>query len=100
MKWRFYYTEDNTVDDAFDAPPFGLLCILHRDIELGWVILHSSNWYWYAQDQWWGGDLHGMLDQMMHLGATWPKQGRTVHNTEYNDTLLRALADKERLTNG
>ena len=106
MTWCLYYADGVTFSDVDgapgEAPPFGVLCLLYRDADVagGWAILHRVNWYWWQGDKWWGGDRDGYIDQAMHLGAMWPKLGRTVDNAVYQRAFDRAIADRAGWLNG
>ena len=103
MSWVIYYDGrqiDSDLHRPWDAPAFGVQAILHDDQENGPQILSGRDWYWWARGQWWAGDLHGYLDQAMHLSARWPKQGRTVHDAEHEAALARAIADRRRWADG
>ena len=100
--WRVYLASGAIVDahqtGVRNVPTFGVLVISQPDMDVpgGWSLLHSRDWYWWRPDLkiWCGGDLHGWLDQAMHCGAMWPKQGRTVQNKMWQEVMERATAER------
>jgi hypothetical protein len=58
-------------------------------------VIHGADFYWWAQNMWWGGDLTGFLDQCAHFGATWVKLGRMVRAQQYRDALGAAITLKD-----
>lgn len=101
-RWRIYYGSGATFSDAdgppASAPPFDVCAIVYADEEVGRVVLHRWDWYFVRAGEWWGADIFGLLDQLLHdrageVGAV--KQGRTVSNEAYRAALARALADPD-----
>ena len=102
-RWRIYYADGSTFDDSAgapaDAPTTGVIVIVQRAESLHWprVICCAHDWYWWRPDEgrWYGGDVHGFLDQAAHCGAVWAKQGRMVTHDAYNAIMQRASHDHE-----
>lgn len=101
--WRIYYADGSTYDDAMgspaDAPTTGVVVIVQRVESHHWprVICCGHDWYWWRPDEarWYGGDVHGFLDQAAHCGATWAKQGRMLTQDAYNEIMQRASHDQD-----
>lgn len=95
--WKIYYdkgTFDSTQGDPEDAPTHGVLVIAFYDhgerrLVKGW------DWYYFKDGQWWGSEIHGVVDQFM----TYPrdvralKQGRTVMDRPYQQAIDDAIND-------
>ncbi len=101
-RWRLYYA-DGTIfssDDGLpgDAPAFGVQCAVQPDPEVGRLCLNGWDWYYYhhGHREWWGSDLHGLLDHLLHrTPITAICQGRNVHNTDYRRIMKRAQQDPD-----
>ena len=98
--WRIYYTDGSTFNDnqgsPEDAPAFGVVCIVHPNGLVGRVILHRHDWYYWTEDGWSGGDLHGLLDRLLHrLSTTAVLQGRSVANKVFREIMARADKDPD-----
>jgi hypothetical protein len=102
LKWRIYYDDYTTFssDDGtpLEAPPFGVIAIPFPNTDTGRGIVHYHDWYfWHLRDlRWWGSDIHGLLDLLLHNAPiTAIKQGRSVSNTVFARIYARALADPD-----
>ena len=102
LKWRIYYDDETTFDNTQGAPKaapsFGVIAIPQPDPEVGRVVMHKWDWYYWRLDwkQWWGSDLQGLLDNLLHnMPITAIKQGRNVHNTVFRDIWARVIADPD-----
>ena len=102
VKWRIYYANSHTADSAdFDpqqAESFGVVAVVFPDEEVGRVVMHGWDWYYYRTDhgQWWGSDIHGLLDGLLHnLPITAVKQGRNVDNKTFRKIMHLAANDPD-----
>lgn len=99
MQWRIYYgdgsTYDSTTGNPEEAPPLNVQLIIMSDTENGRRILHLWDWYYWTGIEWWGSDLHGMLDNLLHGKIVAVKQGRNVSNKTYHDLMKKATQDKD-----
>lgn len=102
INWRIYYEDGSTftnLDGApEDAPAFGMLMVVQTDPDVGRMIMHAWDWFFWREDdqQWWGADIYGLLDQMLHnkpLKAL--KQGRNTQTSNYQAILQRAIDDPD-----
>jgi hypothetical protein len=100
-RWRIYYDTGASFDCSDgrpeDAPPCGVVVISqgrdpsdpHGTDELQ----QRWDWYWWHAErgEWWGSDLHGLLDHLMHgdyVRAV--KQGRSVPSPRFRALMQRA----------
>lgn len=101
--WRIYYSDGTTISNKESTPeevnPFGIVCIVQKDPERGRNIMHGWDWYYYNSSEgtapmWWGCDLHGLLDRMLHrLPVEALLQGRTVSNDVWQKLTQEANED-------
>jgi hypothetical protein len=100
VRWVIHYSDGSTFSDEDgqpeDAPAFGVVCIVQPDPDRKRNIMHGWDWYYYNDVEgngpmWWGCDLHGLLDRMLHrLGVRALVQGRTVSNDIWSEMMRRA----------
>ncbi len=100
LLWRIYYDDGSTFDNSQgspqDVPAYGVICIVYQNELIGRTIMQRKDWYYYASDegQWWGSDLHGVLDRLLHRLPTIALcQGRNVSNKTYSK--IMGMADKD-----
>lgn len=100
MDWRIYYSDGSWFDslegEPNDALAYGVICIVQPDEMVGRVIMHGWDWYYYVpdEDQWWGSDIHGVMDRLCHrLPVIALLQGRNVSNKDFG--LIMGRADKD-----
>lgn len=100
-EWRIYYgcggTFDSTEGPPPAAPPHDVQAVVQPDPRVGRIVLQRWDWYYYRSDvgQWWGSDIHGLLDQFMHHASaiTAVTQGR--HAADWETIRQRAIADPD-----
>jgi len=99
MKWKIYYGNGTTFCDEegapIEAPIHGVACIVCANKDHGRIMLQGWDWYYFKEDDWWGSDDFGLLDQMMHYAPliTALKQGRTYKNSVFEEILKQATFD-------
>ena len=102
IEWRIYYSDkppfDSTMGQPEDAPSHGILCIVYPDLEHGRLVMHGWDWYFYhdLEGNWWGADVHGLLDQLCHnepIRAV--KQGRNASREVWRTALHDATHDPD-----
>lgn len=98
--WRIYYDDgsvfDSTMGEPEDAYGHGIIAITEASEDLGRVILNGWNWYYYDGKNWWGADVHGLLDRLCaHLPVYAVCQGRMTSSDNWKDTLDRAVTDPD-----
>ena len=94
-RWRIYYADGSTFDSSEgepeDATAFGVVVIaqtrapddvhgLERELQHGW------DWYWWHAErgEWWGSDIHGLLDHLLHRTPVRAVvQGRSVPTARF-----------------
>lgn len=87
-EWMLVYeggrTFTNLDGKPLDAPPFGVLFLIHSDIVVGRKIREGWDFYYWIGDRWSCGDIWGVMDRLMHgLPVSALKQGRTIPDFEY-----------------
>jgi hypothetical protein len=117
IQWRVYgegWTFDSTMGGPQDVPAVGVVSIkqrndcdhhpttwmkaeaLHNVNAFGTVynLLEGADHYWWREDKqcWFRGDLLGFLDQAMHCGAQYLKQGRYLTHEDW-EKLVRVVQD-------
>jgi hypothetical protein len=100
LQWRIYYDNgqvfDSTEGKPEDAPSHGILVITEKDQDHGRLCLNGWDWYYHDGECWWGADLHGLLDRLLHnLPTHAVKQGRMAPQKVWHDTLDRAVTDPD-----
>ena len=120
IRWRIWYADGATFDDSMgdpsEAPARGVLSIQQRT-DCGhhpseWLkpeqnlmghggaffeMLEGADWFWWvpADGRWVRGDLFGMIDQFMHCGAQFLKQGRYVSHELWEEHLMAVGRDRD-----
>lgn len=102
IDWRIYYDDGSTFSSEDgspeDAPAFGAVVIVFPDEEVGRVIMHGWDWYYWVPEDgtWWGADIYGLLDRLLHrIDCRALLQGRNMLNTEYLALFKRASEDPD-----
>lgn len=99
VKWRIYYDDKSTFSSvegtAAEAPSAGVIAIVQKEKDSGWVVTAFKDYYWYENDEWWGGDAPGFWQHMFKGGAKIVKFGVTTTAANFNETMVRAAADQE-----
>ena len=102
INWRIYYEDGTTFTNLDggpeDAPAFGMLMVVQHDDDVGRLVMHAWDWFYWRADhqQWWGADIYGLLDQLLHnkpISAL--KQGRNTHTATYKAILQKAIEDPD-----
>ena len=102
-KWRIYYddgsTFDNTMGTPNEAPAYGVQIIIRTHPENGAMLVYRWDFYYWQEGKgWFGGDIFGLLDQLLHdtenkIRAV--KQGRTLVTEDFNVIFNRAQQDSD-----
>lgn len=102
LRWRIYYDDGGTFDSGqgspSDAPPFGVVAIVQPEPTIRRVIATGFDWYYWvdAEQQWWGGDLSGVLDRMLHRKPVEHLlMGRSIDHKSYQEIMRRADEDPD-----
>lgn len=100
--WRIYYSDGTTyssVDgEPTDAPAHGVICVVCPHEDVGRTVMHGWDWYYYVPStkNWWGSDIHGLLDRLLHnLEVVGLKQGRSVATPKYREIYKAASLDPD-----
>ena len=99
LRWCIFYADGSTFsfeDGLPEAAPYvGVIAIVCDVEDHGVQIHHQADFYWRRENTWQAGDIHGLVDQSARFGATWVKQGQTVHPVEYAEIIGAAATLKE-----
>lgn len=100
MEWRIYYDDKSTFDSSMgepkDAPSHGVLIVTVKDQDHGRLVLNGWDWYYHDGKEWWGADVHGLLDRLLHnLPTHAVKQGRMCPSDVWRDMLDQAVKDPD-----
>lgn len=101
LAWRIIYGNLDTFDSSQggpeDAPSLNAQwIILSVDNHPGYAHLKGSDWYFYLEDEgWYGADLPGLLDHMMHQAHRIQAvlMGRTIPNEHWRQ--VKSLAEND-----
>lgn len=97
--WRIYYANGSTFSSwdgsPEDATPFGFICAVGYDEGGIRYIMHGWDHYCWDRSsrQWWGMDVHGLIDRLSCNVVHAYKQGRTVTKKEFQAIMQRAHED-------
>lgn len=98
--WRIYYAdrEPFSSEDGspFDAPARGVLAILDVHAQ----VMTGFDFYWWAGEEWIGGDIFGLWDYLAAPGLKTVKFGRTVPDSQYREAVDKAIAARKAATRG
>lgn len=83
--------------EPHEAPPFGFIAAIGYDEVGDRYIMQSWDHYGYdiASKQWWGQDIHGLIDRLARNLVYAYKQGRTVTKAEFGVIMTRAHKDTD-----
>lgn len=109
LSWRIYYdsgaTFSNEDGGPGDAPAAGVVAINqstgcgHHPTETfksGEGRLFGEDWYWWRDDIGWLQGTHdGMIDQVMHCGARFVKQGRMCGHRQWEEVWNDVASDPD-----
>ncbi len=102
LSWRIYYGDGSTFDSSQGAPEgapsFDVQAVVQPHEDTGRQILSGFDFYYYHHglSEWWGGDLQGVLDMILHNQPVWAfKQGRNAALSRYRGILERANTDPD-----
>lgn len=98
--WRIYYhnrsTFDSTMGVPADAPSTGVVCIVQEhtsQVESGYIVTAFKDFYWRADNEWWGSDEVGFWQYMFESGEKVVKFGISIPTEEFNEIMKKASAD-------
>ena len=107
MEWRIYYGDGSTYDSSQGPPAsasgYNVQAIIQPDRSrpggnVGTVVLHLHDWYYYRRDSgmWCGGDLTGLLDQLLSRSPIEAVcQGRLIPRNQFDQIIARAMNDPD-----
>jgi len=101
MRWRIYYDDGSTFDNAMgaphEAPPEGVLCVVAYDRHGRRYIASRQPFYCYDEEsgEWWPIDMAGLLDRLRRNRIYAFKEGRSVDNALFQAAMHRADIDPD-----
>ena len=94
--FRIYYDGGATyAGDPWNAPAWGVLCIVEADSEHGRRIACNGDYYIWRDERWWDVDFIGLIDYLAQSGARKVLIGRLVSNDEYGRVYQAANNDPD-----
>lgn len=90
-------------DDPSMVSPRDVQAIVQPDYRVGVCVLSGWDWYYWRDDlkEWWGSDLHGLLDQLMaRLPVMYICQGRHMPSDQYQKLLSEVKSQKSAILRG
>jgi hypothetical protein len=98
MQFRVYYEDGTTyAGDPFNAPAWGVLCIVEPDADCGRHIVQGGKFYVWRDDygRWYEADDVGLYDYLARPGARRVLFGSYVSNEIFNAVYQRAYNDPD-----
>jgi len=101
VRWKIYYGDGAEYggagnNDASTAPTLNVQAIAQEaDIAIGRKTVSRYDFYWYCNDEWFGGDLFGLFDYLVQPGYKVVKFGRAINRLEFEKILNRAVTDTD-----
>lgn len=98
IAWKIYYEDGSTyTGPPYEAPPLGVMIIVHADLEHGRFLRFNYDYYWYVEDkdQWEGSDLFGLYDYLMRPGPRKVIFGRITDNETFSSIHQKAYFDED-----
>jgi hypothetical protein len=101
-KWKIFYGDGSVFDEscgtAESAPSHDVQVIVSSHPDYGRVLLRRWDWYYLNDGEWFGSDIHGLLDQLLHdtknqIKAV--KQGRVLSTPDYEAIVRSAREDPD-----
>lgn len=103
MDWKVYYGDGLTFSsnngEPSQAPPYNVMAVVQLDKRTGISVYNQWDWYFYSTgiNKWFGADLFGVMDQIMHncekiKGVI---QGRVTTSEKFQEILNKARNDKD-----
>lgn len=95
--YRIYYAGGVTVSQETPielTPALGVQVIVQADLEVGWAMTHSRDYYVWWGERWVGVDQFGLWDYLIREGWKRVLFGRTLTAVEYQAIYAQAKADR------
>lgn len=97
--WRIYYADGSTFSNAqgtpFDAPRLGVVAIVQEDADVGYVIHHALDYFYWEPEVggWCNTDLLGAMDHLVRAKQPLLLMGRMMAKRAYYDLLGKIATD-------
>jgi len=98
MNYKVYYADESTyTGEPWNAPAFGVLVIVEKDLDHGRRLVSAKDYYVWDEknERWWSVDFIGMVDYLGFPGRKRVLFGRTVPNEEWYKIMGLANNDKD-----
>ena len=103
MDWKIYYGDGSVFSSndgkPYEAPPHNVMVVSQKDNNVGRAVYNQWDWYFYSDEigGWFGADLFGVIDQVMHncdkICAV--IQGRVTTNEKFQEIYKFARNDPD-----
>lgn len=97
IAWRIYYGDGTTFCDV-DGPPesapcINVMAIACYDDDNRRKLAHSTDYYFFENNRWYGCDLFGLFDYLARPGLKIVKFGRMIADEKYRKVMEFAVSD-------
>lgn len=96
-KWRVYYGDGTTVEsDGFPVdrvPARNVQVVVQDHPSVGWSMVHTRDFYIWADERWRGVDQFGLYDYLCEPGWKRVLFGRTINRDDFNTIYQQAKRD-------
>lgn len=96
MAWRIFY-RNNFVYSNEDGPPESAPKSGVQGIVIPEGIIEKRDFYWWADETWWGGDLWGRIQYELEPGFKLVLLGQSDHDEAYKETIKRMIIARTEL---
>jgi len=95
--YRIYYSGGGTCSSATPpelTPALDVQAIVQADVQVGWTMQHTKDYYVWKAGRWLGVDLFGLWDYLTQPGWKRVLCGRTLTAEEFKAVYARAKTDR------
>jgi hypothetical protein len=93
-RWVIYYGDGSTQSSEdcspWEVPARNVQIIAQEDESVGQRFERSSDYYWWTEEGWRGGDIFGLFDYLIEPGHKRVLFGRSINLSEYQAIVQRA----------
>lgn len=97
INWRIYYGDGSTFDNEDGGPEHapcgGVQYVAWYDVDNRRRLAHSSDYYIFEQDRWFGVDASGFWQYMGEPGLKCVKLGRMIGDLQFRAISSKAMND-------
>lgn len=99
ITWRVYYGDKSTFDSSMgepqDAPTTGVICVVQKHPDYGFVVTAMKDFYWWQNGEWWGSDQAGFWQYMFTTGYKIVTFGVSVSAPLFQEIMKMATEDRD-----